>query len=376
MREVEILHTITGLNDGGAEAVLYRLVTFDDRHRHIVVSLSDAGKYGPLLAAKGIEVHCLDMPRGRLTLSGLRGLWAVLRKERPQIVQTWMYHANLVGGVLAKLTGVKNIYWGIHHTDLVPGTTGRSTRMVDWLCARLSPYVPSGIIACAERAKEVHIRNGYDAGKFTVIPNGYDIGQFSPDVEVRRAFRKELGVGAETPVLGFVGRWDPQKDHANLIRAFSLLRKQMPDLHLVLAGTDCDRSNTDLMRLLRDVGGTEGVHLLGRRSDVPALMNALDLHILSSYSEAFPNVVAEAMACGTPCVVTDVGDAAAIVGDTGWVVPPRDSEALARAIAEALAEGQNADMWHRRQRAARQRIVDEFSLEAMVARYHSVWGLS
>jgi len=371
-----VLHMITGLNDGGAEAVLYRLCTHDDPARHHVVSMMDGGKYGPMLEAEGVRVTCLDMPRGRLTLSGLRRLWGVLRKERPQIVQTWMYHANLVGGVLAKLTGVKNIYWGIHHTDLVPGTTGRSTRMVDWLCARLSPYVPSGIIACAERAKEVHIRNGYDAGKFTVIPNGYDIGQFSPDVEVRRAFRKELGVGAETLVLGLVGRWNPQKDHANLFRAFSLLRKQMPDLHLVLAGTDCDRSNTDLMRLLRDVGGTEGVHLLGRRSDVPALMNALDLHILSSYSEAFPNVVAEAMACGTPCVVTDVGDAAAIVGDTGWVVPPRDSEALARAIAEALAEGQNADMWHRRQRAARQRIVDEFSLEAMVARYHSVWGLS
>src|SRR5690606_24342480 len=164
---------------------------------------------------------------------------------------------------------------------------------------------------------------------------------------------------------------------ANLIRAFSLLRKRMPDLHLVFAGTDCDDSNAELMRLLQEAGGMENVHLLGRRSDIPALMNALDLHVLSSsHGEAFPNVVAEAMACGTPCVVTDVGDAAVIVGNTGWVVPPRDSEALARAIAEALAEGQNADMWHRRQRAARQRIVDEFSLEAMVARYHSVWGLS
>ncbi|MCT8992266.1 GT4 family glycosyltransferase PelF [Chelativorans sp. SCAU2101] len=372
----KILHTITGLNDGGAEAVLYRLVTFDDRHRHIVVSLSDGGKYAPLLSAKGIEVHCLDMPRGRLTLSGLRRLWAVLRRERPQIVQTWMYHANLVGGVIAKLAGVKNIYWGIRHTDLVPGTTGRSTRMVDRLCARISPYVPSGIIACAEKAKDVHITNGYDAGKFTVIPNGYDIAQFSPDAEARQAFRQQLGIVADARVLGLVGRWDPQKDHANLIRAFSLLRKRMPDLHLVLAGTDCDDSNAELMRLLQEAGGMENVHLLGRRSDIPSLMNALDLHVLSSYSEAFPNVVAEAMACGTPCVVTDVGDAAVIVGNTGWVVPPRDSEALASAISEALAEQEKDDIWHRRQRAARQRIVDEFSLEAMVARYHSVWGLS
>jgi len=368
-------HIITGLNDGGAEAVLYRLCTHDDPSRHHVVSIMDGGKYGPMLQEAGVRVTCLDMPRGRIRLSGLWKLHRLIRQHRPEIVQTWMYHANLIGGVVARMAGCRRVFWGIHHTDLVPGTTGRSTRMVDWLCARLSLHVPSGIIACAQKARDVHVANGYDARKFTVIPNGYDIGQFSPNVEARQALRQELGIGADARVLGLVGRWDPQKDHANLIRAFSLLRRQMHELRLVLAGTDCDRSNAELMRLLQEAGGTENVHLLGRRSDIPALMNALDLHILSSYSEAFPNVVAEAMACGTPCVVTDVGDAAVIVGNTGWVVPPRDSEALASAIAEALAEQEKDDIWHRRQLAARQRIVDEFSIETMVARYHSVWGL-
>src|SRR5690606_12804322 len=162
----------------------------------------------------------------------------------------------------------------------------------------------------------------------------------------------------------------------NLFRAFSLLRKQMPDLHLVLAGTDCDRSNTDLMRLLQDAGGTEGVHLLGRRSDVPALMNALDLHVLSSsHGEAFPNVVAEAMACGTPCVVTDVGDAAFIVGDTGWVVPPKDANALAGTIDTALSECENHFLWAARQAAARGRIAEQFSLSVMVERYQKAWSI-
>jgi len=369
-----ILHIITGLEDGGAEAVLFRLCTHGVAADHRVVSLTGEGKYGPLLQAAGVPVTCLGMPRGRISPKGLWQLYRLLRKEKPAIVQTWMYHANLVGGVVARAAGLRRIYWGIHHTTLVPGTTGSSTRFVDWLCARLSAFVPMSIVACAERARDVHIANGYTSEKFMVIPNGYDISVFCQDSSARASLRKELGIEPSTPVVGLVGRWDPQKDHRNLVVAVAQLRKKWSALQLVLVGTDCNQANSVLLQRLSDAGLSAGVHLLGRRADIPAIMNALDVHVLSSYGEAFPNVVAEAMACGTPCVVTDVGDAALIVGDTGWVVPPRDPAALAKAMSTALSEREDADKWSERQRAARQRIVDEFSLEAMVARYREVWA--
>jgi glycosyltransferase involved in cell wall biosynthesis len=368
-----ILHIITGLEDGGAEAVLFRLTTADTAHRHTVVSLGDGGKYGPLLEAQGVRVQTLGMPRGRVTLAGLYKLVGILRREQPRIVQTWMYHANLVGGVVARLSGVSAVFWSIHHTDLLPGTTGASTRLVDWLCARLSPLVPKGIIACALEAQRVHIANGYAARKFSVIPNGYDVALFAPDAQAGARIRAELGIADQSPVVGLVGRWDPQKDHANLIAALQTVRLTYPDVAVVLAGTRCEPDNVDLAALLRAAGLDRNVHLLGRRADIPAVMNALDLHVLSSYSEAFPNVVAEAMACGTPCVVTDIGDAALIVGQTGWVVPPKNSLALADAIVDALHERGDAGRWNSRTEAARERIVREFSLGTMVARYRKAW---
>ena len=369
-----VLHIITGLSDGGAEAVLFRLATYDASHQHVVISLGGKAKYGPLLEDKGVRVHCLNMPRGRITLGGLRKLFSILRQERPDIVQTWMYHANLLGGVAARLSGLRDIYWGLHHTTLVPGTTGASTRAVDWLCARLSGWVPKGIVACARETQRVHVDNGYDASKFTIIPNGYDVSVFAPNQLSGGRLRDALGIARGTPLVGLVGRWDPLKDHANLFAALQTVRGGLPDMRLVLAGMGCEPGNADLRRLLQNFSLDACTHLLGRRSDVPALMNAMDIHVLSSSSEAFPNVVAEAMACGTPCVVTQVGDAASIVGDTGWSVPPKNPDALAQAISEALREREDGHRWSARQAAARQRIVDEFSLPTMVARYQKVWA--
>jgi glycosyltransferase involved in cell wall biosynthesis len=372
----EILHIITGLNDGGAEAVLYRLCGYGAKpERHAVVSLSPAGKYSEPLEALGVTVHHLDMPRGRVTLTGLYRLYCLLRRHKPQSVQTWMYHADLVGGVVARLAGVPYVFWGLHHTDLIPGASGRSTRIVAGLCARLSRFVPARIVACAERARIVHIALGYDAKKFVVIPNGYDIDAYAPDPQAGEALRRQLAPPTDGPVIGLVGRWNAQKDHANLVAAFERVLARQPCARLVLVGTDCAPDNPALVDLLEGAGLSRRVHLLGRRDDIPAVMNALDLHVLSSsHGEAFPNVVAEAMACGTPCVVTNVGDAALIVGETGWVVTPRDSEALANAILSALAEKERKPhIWSARQHSARQRVVDKFSLATMVEAYETIW---
>lgn len=373
---MKVCHVITGLADGGAEAVLYRLCTYrQPNYRHVVIAFGPEDKYAPMLREAGVETHCLGLPRGRLTPGAVIRLLSLLRHYKPDVVQTWMYHANLVGGVVARLAGRRNVVWGLHHTSLVPGTTGKTTRLVNRLCAWLSASVPSRIVACADSARRAHEGDGYEPSKFVVIPNGYETAKFAPDSAAREAIRRELGVGAETPLIGLVGRWHPDKDHTNLLAAFARVTERLPQAQLVLAGTDCTRDNGALLAQLRDLGFEGAVHLLGRRSDVPAIMNALDLHILSSSSEAFPNVVAEAMACGTPCVVTDVGDAALIVGGTGWVVPPRDPARLAGAIEEALDERSDAGRWQGRSSAARNRILEEFSLEKMVERYHRVWDL-
>lgn len=371
---MQVTHIITGLNNGGAEAVLYRLCTNDTGATHTVISLMGMGKYGPMLEEAGVTVHCLNIPQGRVTFGGLRKLFSLIKSGKPDLVQTWMYHADLIGGVIARLAGVKKVFWGIHHSSLEVDKSKRSTILVAKLCALLSKLVPTSIVCCADEAMMVHVAVGYDKSKITVIYNGYSLDQFNINAETGSAVKQELNIAHVSIVLGLVGRFDPQKDHANLLGALVLLKEKRKDFVCLLVGTGMNAGNTELYKQIQSFGLSDQVHLLDQRPDIPAVMNALDVHVLSSTTEGFPNVVAEAMACGTPCVTTDVGDAALIVGDTGWVVPPSNSVRLFEAIVKALEEKQSsAEAWSARQQAARQRIEDNFSIETMVYKYHRVW---
>jgi glycosyltransferase involved in cell wall biosynthesis len=214
---------------------------------------------------------------------------------------------------------------------------------------------------------------GYRENKIVVIPNGYDLDHFSPNLEARQRLRAEWGIADNLPLLGMVARYDPQKDHVNLIKALGMLKKSGKEFRCVLVGTGMDLSNSELVALIEDEDIEDRVLLLGRRLDIQKVMNAIDLHILSSYGEAFPNVLAEAMACGTPCITTDVGDAALIVGETGWVVPPKNPEALLQTIAEALDEWQKPGKWDERKIAARERINDNFRIQNILETYVREW---
>ncbi|MDB5540762.1 MAG: glycosyl transferase family 1 [Devosia sp.] len=377
---MRVCHVITGLGDGGAEAVLFRLCTAvaDVKdgipHTHHVISLSGPGRYGSMLAAQGVRVDCLDMPRGQLTLAGLLKLFRLLRRERPDIVQTWMYHANLVGGVMGRLLGIRNVVWGLHHNFLDSASASRTTRLVNWCCARLSHVVPRSIVSCSQQGAVTHAALGYAASKFAVIPNGYDLSQFSTDDRARATLRSEWRVAPDTFLIGMVARWHPVKDHPNLLAALTkLVANRISPWRCVLIGTGTGADNIQLRDRIAELHLDGQIVMLGHRGDIAATMNALDLHALASYSEGFPNVVAEAMACGTPCVVTDVGDASYIVDDTGWVVPPRMPEALANAIAAAMEAARDNTAWANRRVACRARVVEEFSLSRMVSSYQRVW---
>jgi glycosyltransferase involved in cell wall biosynthesis len=322
--------------------------------RHSVISFMDGGKHIHSLKEAGIAVTTLGLRQGRFTFKPLRELFYELRKSKPDVVQTWMYHADLIGGIAARAAGVPAVVWNVRHSDHDDRTTKTTTRIAAKLCARLSWTIPKRIVSCAHRAVALHTKAGYDPSRFIVIANGYDFDEFKIDGPARQKFRMEIGATERTPVIGAVGRWAPQKDHATLVAALALVKKVEPEVKGVLVGTGCDAGNARLVELLQQHGLSDSVSLLGPRDDIAAVMNGLDLHVLAaSHGEAFPNVVAEAMACGTPCVVTDVGDAAMIVSTCGWVIEDRDDA---------------------RRAEIRNCVVHRFSLDTTVAAYERLWS--
>lgn len=369
---MKVVHIITGLNDGGAEGVLFRLCLNSTNNRHIVISLMDKGKYGPLLEDAGVSVYYLGMNPGRPSIKRFLKLVSLIRSEEPDAVQTWMYHADLFGGIAGRLVGVKNICWGIRNSN--PRINSKSTFIVSKLCALLSSLIPKKIICCGHEAAKVHADIGYEIKKIEVIQNGYDFNEFSTNSEARKLKREVLGATENCFLIGIVARYNIQKDHDNFLRSFSILADQGLDVKAVLVGYGIDDSNAMLTSRIKELGIHDKVLLLGAQRNIPALMNAFDIHVISSVSEGFPNVVAEAMAVGTPCVVTDVGDAAEIVGDTGWVVPSRSSEKLSSAMMFAYDEWLNySDKWLKRKESSKIKSHNDYSLETMVVKYHCAW---
>ncbi|GBL44262.1 glycosyl transferase, group 1 [Sulfuriferula multivorans] len=370
---MRIVFIITGLSTGGAEMMLLKVLERLDRQRFAphVISLTTLGELAPRIAALGIPVDAIGMKSGLPSPSGFFRLVQLLKRLNPDVVHTWMYHADLLGGLAARLAGVSAVGWCIRNSNLDKDKTKFSTRAVVSLCASMSKWVPSRILSCSEKARQVHVRYGYAAEKMVVVPNGFDLTRFKPDGHARSMIRTELGIEVDTPLVGLIGRFDPQKNHAGFFEAAGTLHRRMPQVHFVLAGQDIDMSNAALMQAITQEGVLSNTHLLGLRNDIPALMAALDVLASSSYGEAFPNVLGEAMACGVPCVVTDVGDSAYIVGDTGRVVASSDMTGLAAALEELLVlpPSEKAALGER----ARARVAAHFEIGKVVQQYEDFY---
>ncbi len=370
---MQVMHVISNLDTGGAETSLYQLAINNSVDKQIVVSMQDDGAFGERLREQGIEVHTLNMQPGKLSWSGLVKLFKLIRNKRPAVIQTWMYHADLVAGLVARLALNNRVSWGVHHSNLDRAANSTALLFVVKLCAIFSWFVPRTIVSCSERSMQIHTAARYRGSKFTVVPNGYDLTRFVFNQESREAFRSGLNVKSEC-LLGMVGRWHPQKDHQNLIDAMALVNSRgAVQLRCVLVGRGVDESNPDLLRALENAGVRDQFLLLGETDDVPAVMSGIDIHILSSRGEAFPNVVAEAMACNTPCVVTDVGDAGLIVGDTGWCVPPESARELAAGIEDAARAAEQGAAWQARCESCRARIASDYEITQIVDKYRAVW---
>lgn len=342
------------------------------RLRPVVLSLMTPGVVADRIRAHDVVVRSLGMPEGTLSAAAPFRLLRETRRLRPDLIQGWMHHGNLAATVAAQaVPGRIPVVWNVRHSLVSLSREKPLTRAVLRLGALLS-RTTAAIVYNARVSAEQYERFGFHPGRTTVIPNGFDCDRFRPAPDARRLLCRSFGAGEETYLVGMVARHHPMKDVVNLIEAARRVRAAGFDLHLLLIGRGYEAPPAEVMAAAREALPADRLTLSGERLDVASWLPGLDLLVLpSAWGEGFPNILGEAMACGVPCVTTDVGDSAWIVGPHGTVVPPQDAEALAEGIIGLLDLAPEA----RRQlgEAARARVTELFSLSRVTERYEALY---
>ncbi|SKC30953.1 Putative glycosyltransferase EpsF [Photobacterium piscicola] len=367
-----IIHVITGLGNGGAEGVLFRLINETNKEiEHVVVSITGEGKYGKYLKDIGCDIYTLNAKRSILALFiSLPRLIKIIYISKPDVVQTWMYHADIIGGVAAKFCRVKKIYWGLRHTDLTPTVNSRSTLIAAKVCALFSYFIPNKIVTCSLNAVSNHIKVGY-RDIFHYIPNGLDINRYSSSEEKRNIGQRQLKLDNSKIILGCVARYHPQKNHVGLINAFSNLKNS--NIQLLLVGSGCTEDNEKLVSLIKSNEVSEKVSLVGEQDDISMIMNVIDILILSSFGEGFPNVIAEAMSTGKIIVTTDVGDSRHIIGKMNVVCKSINDNCLYEGMKNGIAMYENMNTRKEIQKYNESRVKEKYSLPRMCDSYVALW---
>jgi glycosyltransferase involved in cell wall biosynthesis len=368
-----VVNIITGLNTGGAERALYNVIQggLTEHYKIVVVSLTDEGRYGPLLQELDVPVHCLGMTQGVPSLTALWHLRKLIKMYQPSVIQGWMYHGNILASI-ARWFSSKPVcvMWNVRHCldDIKSEQT--LTQWIIRVCKCFSRSAAT-IVYNGQLSRVQHEEFGWSDCNGLVIPNGFELDRFFYDERIRSRVRQIFHLDDSVIVIGLIARYHPIKDHEGFLRAAVSVAKKRSDVVFLLAGTGVTDQNEKLLEIIPSDMQSQFM-LLGERSDVEELYSAMDAFCLSSLSEAFPNVLGEAMASSLPCITTDVGDAAFIVGETGQVVQPGDPAALAGSMLGLLEK--TGEERARLGQAARDRIEENFSLDRVVEMYVALYG--
>ena len=370
---MKIIHIITDLGEGGAQKFLINLCqSTSELHNHIIISLSSSNQY--LLNQKyNFKIYTLNLNKFLFGFFGsIVKLIRIIKRNKPNIIQTWLYHADFIGGIIAFIFGYRRIFWTVRDCS-IDVNTKLLTKLIVIILSKLSYIIPEKIIFNSNNAlNKFNKRYGYDKEKSFLIQNGFDIKKYKINKKDRKSLRNFLGLNEIDLVLGMVARFHPVKNHIYLIKTLNLVKRKFPNIKCLLVGKDLDKNNLFLKKIIKDNQIEENIVLLGIRRDITKIMNTIDIHLLSSKSEAFPNVIGEAMACGTPCVSTNVGDVQDIIGNNGWIVPINDyftfSETIILAINEINCKNKKTNP-----NIIRKRIIDYFSQEKMVKNFLEIW---
>lgn len=362
----KIIHLITSLGDGGAEGVLFRLIKSTKKnYNHYVICLGAKDKYFYKFKKININVICLDINFFNLTKK-IIFLFHLIKKHNPNYFQTWLYHGDLIGGLVAKFAGVNNIIWNIRTSEIKIKNNKLTTLVVIFLCSILSYFIPKVIVSCSKRGSLIHKKVGYNKKIFKIIHNGFQV----KNSNYQTKYYKPIFV------IGMVARYHSVKNHKLLFEALQLFKKRNIKFKFLLIGTGINKNNFDLIKNIKKYQLEKNVVLKDRVNNVSDYFKKMDIHILPSLSEGFPNVVAESMLNFTPCIATDVGETGKIIFNKVLLVKKMNPFVLENKIYYCYKlKSSNPKKWNLLRKNCFKMIKNNFSLEKMLIKYTNIWSI-
>ena len=379
---MKIVHIITSLNKGGAEGNLYRLCKFHKKKYQnkidiSVITLISKGFYENELKKVGINVLSLKINKTLNLFNTLKKILkfrAIIKKKNPDIIQSWMYHSNFITLFLPKIF-YKKIFWNIRHTKLNLKFSKKLTILLSLVCGLFSKYVPKKIIYCSDISIRFHENYYFYSKKKTVlINNGFSNNTYYPSKNIRTKFRKKNKINNTDIVLGFAGRYVLEKNINSLLIAFLKIIKKYNNIKLYMVGKDINYSNHELKKNIFNLNIENNVFFLNEQKNLLEFYNGIDLLILPSLSESFPNVVAESMLCSTPVLSSDVGCSRQIIGNYGFIMDKNDFLSISNHVIKIINIIHNKkNEWKQFKKNSKIKIIQEFSEKKMADKYLKEW---
>ena len=361
-KPIKIIHIISSLEKGGAQGLMFEIIKSLEKpkYEHLIISLKTGNAYAAITASKSINLISLNLSPYSL-LSSFKKILKTVKEFKPNVIQSWMYHADFLTIILKPLLRNIKIIWSFHHAH--PKKNKSSSIFIAKFCSHFSSFIPDAIIACSDLTMREHIDFGYSANKIIVINNGVN--------EKRFKYNPKIPLSRENPVIGFIGRWHPIKGHKTFIKAAKILSKEIISARFIMIGSNIDQQNHDLNNIIKANDLAEKIELYGEEEvDIRKYYEMIDIYICSSWSESFSLTIVESALQGIPIISTDVGIVREIINDD-LINQTGDSEGIANSVMKLIEY--NDEKIETQLKDSYQRAINKFTLDRMLRDYEAVY---
>ena len=379
---MKIIHIINSLKKGGAEGNLFRLCKFHKKKYKnnidiIIITLIDNGFYEDELKKLGVSIFSLNIFISSKLIYNIKKILTLrnfLKKENPDLIQSWMYHSNFVSLFIPR-TFYYKLFWNIRHSELNTKISKKKTILLSIICGLFSRIVPKKIIYCSERSINFHEKyHFYSKNKNALVYNGFSDKTFSPLNRLRVKFRKRNKIKKTDIILGYAGRYARQKNIFSMLNAFSKISKKYDNVYLYMVGRDISKENEELNSSINKLKIKDKIFYLKQQNNLQEFYNGIDLLLLVSHSESFPNVIAESMLCSTPVLSSNSGCSKKIINGYGFIMKNNDYQSIIKNLNKVLRYLKyKKQEWKFLKKNSRLQIKKNFSIPSMADKYLKTW---